>query len=202
MSEKPATDSYKSIYEPSKGLYKELGSKFISFACPVSSGDEIKGILSKLRGEYFDAKHHCYAYRLGLSGDIWRTSDDGEPSSSAGRPILGQIISYGLSDILIVVVRYFGGTKLGIPGLMKAYKSAAADAIENSRIIEKTAFKALSFSFNHIDMEAVMKLVKSYGVEITKQSFDMECSMTINVRVSKYSSFLNAISDKIYYTHE
>ena len=120
-------DTFKSISAPAEGIYKEKGSKFLAFAYPVVSEEEVKAILESVRKEYYDARHHCYAWRLGLNGNQWRYNDDGEPSSTAGRPIYGQILSRELSDVLIVVVRYFGGTKLGVPGLIRAYRTAAAD---------------------------------------------------------------------------
>ncbi|MDP3398186.1 MAG: YigZ family protein [Bacteroidales bacterium] len=184
MSEIPAPDSYKSISSPSSGVYRDLGSKFISLAYPVSSEEEIKSILSAVKKEYFDARHHCYAYRLGQKGELWRVNDDGEPSSSAGRPILGQLLSKELSDILIVVIRYFGGTKLGIPGLIKAYKTAAADAIENSKIIEKTFTKEIVIKFDYISTDTVMKMVRSSGAQIISQNFDLDCTLTVRIGIS------------------
>lgn len=184
MSEIPAPDSYKSISSPSTGVYRDLGSKFISLAYPVSTEEEIKSILSAVKKEYFDARHHCYAYRLGQMGELWRVNDDGEPSSSAGRPILGQLLSNELSDILIVVVRYFGGTKLGIPGLIKAYKSAAADAIGNSNIIEKTATNKIVIKFDYIGTDAVMKIIRSSGAQIINQNFDLDCTITVRIGIS------------------
>ena len=195
MSEIRPADSYKSISSPSSGLYKEFGSKFISFAYPVVLEGQIKEILAGLKSEYFDARHHCYAYRLGLKGDIWRVNDDGEPSSSAGRPILGQILSNELSDILVVVVRYFGGTKLGIPGLIKAYKTAAFDALNNAFIVDKIASERIAFSFDYLNMEAVMKLIKSTGVEITRQRFDLSCNISVDVRLSECDAFRKDLSD-------
>ena len=130
-------DSYKSIAAESRGLFKDNGSRFIAHAYPVETEDEVKEIVAALKKEYYDARHHVYAYRLGYQGDKFRANDDGEPSGSSGRPVLGQIDSNGLSDILVVVVRYFGGIKLGIPGLIRAYKTATADAIANAEIVEK-----------------------------------------------------------------
>ena len=190
---KPA-DSYRSISSPSTGIYKEFGSKFLSFAFPIITEEGAKSILSNLKSEYFDARHHCYAYRLGLKGELWRVNDDGEPSSSAGRPIMGQILSNELSDILIVVVRYFGGTKLGIPGLIKAYKSASSDAIGNSLIIDKVASERITFNFDYINMEIVMKLVKSTGVDIVSQNFDLRCNISANVRLSECDTFRKNLS--------
>ena len=134
-------DSYKSIAAEARGLFKDNGSKFIAHAYPVETEEEVKEIVAALKKEYYDARHHVYAYRLGYMGDKFRANDDGEPSGSSGRPVLGQIDSNGLSDILVVVVRYFGGIKLGIPGLIRAYKTSTADAIANAQIVEKIAAK-------------------------------------------------------------
>lgn len=195
MSEIPAPDSYKSISSPSTGVYRDLGSKFISLAYPVSSEEEIKSILSTVKKEYFDARHHCYAYRLGQTGELWRVNDDGEPSSSAGRPILGQLLSNELSDILIVVVRYFGGTKLGIPGLIKAYKSAAADAIGSSKIIEKTATNEIVIKFDYIGTDTVMKIIRSSGAQIINQNFDLNCTITVRIRISNTEQLKGSIRE-------
>ncbi len=195
MGEIKASDSYKTLAKSSTGIYKELGSKFLSFAFPVSSQEEIKTILSNIKKDYFDARHHCYAYRLGLGGDLWRANDDGEPSSTAGKPILGQLVSHDLSDTLIVVVRYFGGTKLGVPGLIRAYRGAAADAINNSEVVEKIAVKYLSLRFSYTSIEPVMKLIKSFSADIKKQEFDTDCFMNINIRLSEYNTFLDSLAE-------
>ena len=142
-----AKDTYNSIGAPSEGLFKDLGSRFIARAYPVESEDEVRDIVAALRKEYHDARHHCYAYRLGLDGAQWRAADDGEPAGSAGRPILGQIDSAGLSDVLVVVIRYFGGIKLGIPGLIRAYKSSTAVALAQARVIEKVAGRWYRLNF-------------------------------------------------------
>ena len=186
---KPVTDSYKSIAAPSRGLYKDKGSKFLSFAYPVSSQEQVKDIVSSLKKEYFDARHHCYAYRLGLSGDCWRANDDGEPSSTAGRPILGQILSAELSDILIVVVRYFGGILLGTSGLAVAYKTAAADAIANSRIVEKVATELFEIRFDYLQMNDVMKALKELQIAPLEQSFDERCLIVAPVRLRDIDRF-------------
>ena len=164
-------DSFRSISSPARGLFKDNGSRFIACAYPVETEAEVKEIVDSLKKEYHDARHHCYAYRLGYLGDRFRANDDGEPSGSAGRPILGQIDSYGLSDILIVVVRYFGGIKLGIPGLIRAYRTSSADAIANSEVVEKIAVRRFRLSFGYMDMNAVMKLVKDFGLSPTAQDF-------------------------------
>lgn len=189
---KPVSDCFKSIFELSTGIYKDNGSKFLAFAYPVSTIDEIKSILQEIKKEYFDARHHCYAYRLGHTGEVWRANDDGEPSSTAGKPIYGQILSAELSDILIVVVRYFGGIKLGVPGLIRAYKSATADAIANAQIIEKIATEPFTIKFDYLQMNAVMKRLKDLDITPLKQDFNLDCTIVANVRLSNISIFLEA----------
>ena len=188
-------DSYKSIAAESKGLFKDNGSRFIAHAYPVETEDEIKEIVAALKKEYYDARHHVYAYRLGYLGDKFRANDDGEPSGSSGRPVLGQIDSNELSDILVVVVRYFGGIKLGIPGLIRAYKTATADAIANAEIVEKIACKRFKVHFGYMGMNNVMKVFKDMGLDQKNQQFDMECSMETSVRLSQVGTFLERIND-------
>ena len=188
-------DSYKSIAAESKGLFKDNGSRFIAHAYPVETEDEIKEIVAALKKEYYDARHHVYAYRLGYLGDKFRANDDGEPSGSSGRPVLGQIDSNELSDILVVVVRYFGGIKLGIPGLIRAYKTATADAIANAEIVEKIACKRFKVHFGYMGMNNVMKVFKDMGLDQKNQQFDMECSMETSVRLSQVDAFLERMND-------
>lgn len=191
------TDCYKSIAAPSKGIFKDKGSKFLAFSYPVESEEEAKAIISTLRKEYFDARHHCYAWRLGHLGERWRANDDGEPSSTAGKPILGQIISNGLSDILIVVVRYFGGTLLGTSGLINAYKSASADAIAAAKVTEKTATARYRITFDYAKMNAVMKLIKDFRLPVELPSFGDECTLETSVPLSaeaKFTESMNKIS--------
>lgn len=187
------SDCYLSISAPSKGVYKDNGSKFLAFAYPTESEAEVKDLISKIKKEYFDATHHCFAYRLGYKGDIFRSSDDGEPSSTAGIPILGQLLSNKLSDILIVVVRYFGGVKLGVPGLIKAYRSAAADAIASAQIKEKIASKGYEISFPYEQMNGVMKTLKDFDIAPQGQKFDNLCSIKLRVRLRDEERFLLAI---------
>ena len=182
-------DQYKSIEAPSEGLFKDNGSRFIALAYPVETEEEVKTIVAGLRKEYHDARHHCYAYRLGYKGDVWRASDDGEPSGSAGRPILGQIDSAGLSDILVVVVRYFGGIKLGIPGLIRAYKTSTADALASACIIEKIAGKRFRVTFDYLSMNAVMKVLKDMDIPQRAQTFGADCSLEVRVRLSALEDF-------------
>ncbi len=192
-NETPVFDSYKSIAGPSEGLFKDNGSRFIAFAYPVETEEEVKSIVGSLKKEYHDARHHCYAYRIGYKGEMFRANDDGEPSSSAGRPILGQIDSNGLSDILIVVVRYFGGIKLGIPGLIRAYKTSSADAIANNSIITKIATKRYLVKFGYDSMNNVMKMVKDMSLEQCNQNFGLDCELTVRVRLLQVPDFLESV---------
>ncbi|MBQ7575692.1 MAG: YigZ family protein [Bacteroidales bacterium] len=186
------SDRYDSIAGPSTGLYKDNGSKFLAFAYPVESEEEVRKHLDALRKEYFDARHHCYAYRIGHQGQLWRANDDGEPSSTAGRPILGQILSAGLSDVLVVVVRYFGGIKLGVPGLIKAYKTATAEALAAAATVTKTAAETYEISFSYEDQGRAMKIVKDMALPIVSQSFDSICKMTVRVRLTLIPAFEKA----------
>ena len=184
-----AFDAYQSIGAPSQGLFKDNGSRFIAFAFPVETEDEVKEHVSALKKEYHDARHHCFAYRLGYKGDVWRAADDGEPSGSAGRPILGQIDSMGLSDILVVVVRYFGGIKLGIPGLIRAYKTSTADALGQASVVPKVAGKMWTVEFDYLSMNDVMKVLKEMNLSPSAQNFGENCSLTVRVRLSEEESF-------------
>jgi len=183
-------DTYNSIAAPSEGLFKDQGSRFIALAYPVESEEEVKSLLEKARKEYHDARHHCVAYRIGLKGEVWRASDDGEPAGSAGRPILGQIDSAGLSDIAVIVVRYFGGIKLGIPGLIRAYKESTKDALSKAQIVEKIAGNWYEISFNYAQMPEVMKVVKDLGLPSREQRFEASCSMQVRVRLAQEEDFL------------
>ncbi len=176
-------DTYLTIASASTGIYKEKGSKFYAFAYPIENEEEIKLKLESVRKKYHDARHHCYAYMLGKGGKKYKSNDDGEPNHSAGDPILGQIKSNALSDVLIVVVRYFGGTKLGVGGLIKAYKTAAADAISNTTIIEKIMKQTVTIQFEYAQMNDVMKIIKSNQLEVIRQKLDMKCEIVVQVRV-------------------
>ena len=187
-------DSYKSIPAPAEGLFKDNGSRFISFAFPVETEEEIKDIVAELKKKYHDARHHCYAYRLGYLGDRFRANDDGEPSGSAGRPILGQIDSRGLSDVLVVVVRYFGGIKLGIPGLIRAYKTSTAEALDNAGTVEKVAGKWFRIDFGYGAMNQVMKVLKDMDLRQKDQDFGNECSLKAWVRLSMEDDFKDWLS--------
>lgn len=188
-------DTYKSIASPSEGLYKDRGSRFLSFAYPCDDPERAKELVSQLKKEYHDARHHCFAYRIGLNGDIWRSSDDGEPSGTAGRQILGQIDSACLSDILVVVVRYFGGIKLGVPGLIAAYKGAAADALEAASIIEKVASKTFTLHFDYLEMNSIMRIVKDLSLEVLSQEFSQECRLKVRVRLDDIEPFRERVGE-------
>jgi uncharacterized YigZ family protein len=175
-------DLYKTIKEKAEGTYSEKRSKFLAFAIPVSTVDEVKQLVAEYQKKYYDARHVCYAYMLGAERTEFRTNDNGEPSGTAGKPILGQINSNELTNILIIVVRYFGGIKLGTSGLIIAYRMAAAEAINAAEIIEKTVDEDVTFMFEYPLMNDVMKVVKDLEPEIVSQQFDMDCQMTLRIR--------------------
>jgi uncharacterized YigZ family protein len=178
-------DTYQTIAQPSDGLYKEKGSRFLSFAYPVSNEDEIKSILTNVRKEHFSARHCCYAWSLGLDHVRYRVNDDGEPSGTAGKPIYGQIQSKRLTNILIVVVRYFGGTLLGVSGLIQAYRLAALDAIENAEIVSRTFDHIIDINFDYSAMNNLMLLIKEEQLEIITTHFDLQSVIRIKVRSAK-----------------
>jgi len=155
----------------------------------------VREIVAALKKEYHDARHHCYAYRLGYKGDRFRANDDGEPSGSAGRPILGQIDSLGLSDVLVVVVRYFGGIKLGIPGLIRAYKTSTADALGQAEIVEKVAGKRFRLTFDYLSMNGVMKVLKDLGLTPAGQDFGLQCSLEVRVRLALEEDFRSRLAE-------
>ncbi|MBR0073375.1 MAG: YigZ family protein [Bacteroidales bacterium] len=175
-------DIYRTIKAPSQGVYKEKGSKFLAFAFPVTTETEVKTHLETLRKQYFDARHHCYAYILGPDKAAYRLNDDGEPSSTAGRPIFGQLQSLNLTNILVVVVRYFGGIKLGVPGLINAYRTAARDALDSAIIVEKYVTEVYNIKFDYNAMNNVMKIIKDENLPQSNQKFELECSLDFKVR--------------------
>ena len=180
-----AKDSYLTISGPAEAIYKERSSKFLTYAYPVESEEEIKELLDALRKQYYDATHHCYAYRLGPQGEQFRANDDGEPSGTAGKPILGQLLSAKVTNCLVVVVRYFGGTKLGVSGLIQAYKESTAEVLAVSNIIEKTVDKIITIDFSYISMNGVMRVVKEMNPHIEEQVFDNLCTMRLRIRESE-----------------
>ncbi|MDO4738074.1 MAG: YigZ family protein [Bacteroidales bacterium] len=177
-----AIDSYRTITALSEGTYSEKRSKFLAFAIPVRSAEEVKQIVAEYQKKYYDARHVCYAYMLGAERAEFRANDNGEPSGTAGKPILGQINSNELTDILIIVVRYFGGVKLGTSGLIVAYRLAAAEAIAAAEIIEKTVDEEITFYFEYPFMNDVMRIVKEEAPDIVSQGYDNDCSMTLRIR--------------------
>lgn len=180
------SDEYKTIKAPAEGFFKDKASKFYSFAFPVETETEIDAHLKELRKRFFDARHHCYAWRLGSDKKNFRANDDGEPANSAGAPILGQIRSFDLTNILIVNVRYFGGTLLGVGGLINANKTAAAEAIKASEIIIKTVKQELEITFNYLVMNHVMKIIKEEDLKPENQTFDNVCKMQLYIRSSDF----------------
>ena len=188
------SDTYKTIKSASQGIYKEKGSRFFSFAVPVSDQEEIKPLLDKIKKEYHEARHHCFAYMIGQERNIWRVIDDGEPSGTAGRPILGQINSFDLTNIILVVSRYFGGTLLGVSGLINAYRSAATSAILNAEITERTLQEYYEITYPYDSMNDVMRILKELNLGQSEQSFDLECRILLNFRVSVKENVLNRLS--------
>ena len=177
-----AQDSYKTIARPAETTYRQLSSKFLVYAYPVETEAEIKEHLDALRKRWFDATHHCYAWRLGAKGEHFRANDDGEPSSTAGKPILGQLLSQEITNCLVVVVRYFGGTKLGVPGLIAAYKESTALVLSECEIVERTVDVVIDVSFSYIAMNDVMRIVKDMQPKVVDQVFDNLCTMTLSIR--------------------
>lgn len=175
-------DTYRTIDAKAEGQYKEKGSKFIALAFPVYSEEEVKTIVEEIKEEYYDARHHCYAYRLGADKLRFRANDNGEPSSTGGKPILGQIVSNDLTNILVVVVRYFGGIKLGVSGLINAYRAAAADAIGHATVVEKTEDKVIKIKFSCVVLNEVMRIIKEMEPAVLERSFELECRMTLALR--------------------
>ena len=186
--------SFQTIKSSSKGSYKEKGSKFLAFAYTVDSEEEIKAKIAELKKKYFDARHHCFAYILGADKTKFRAFDDGEPNHSAGDQILGQIKSKNLTNVLIVVVRYFGGTKLGVGGLIKAYKAAAEEALNNAIIVEKEITESILLRYPYASTPEVMRLVKEFELEMSTQEFRDDCSFKGVLRLSEKKEFIERIS--------
>jgi uncharacterized YigZ family protein len=186
-------DLYKTISAETQGQFKDRGSRFIALAFPVVSEDEIKKKIAELKKEYHDARHHCFAWRLGPEMERYRINDDGEPSGSAGRPIYGQIQKWEITDILVVVIRYFGGTLLGVGGLISAYKGATAEALQNANIVEKKVEQRIGLQFPYEIMNGVMKIVKEYNLAFEDQHFDLNCTLRLRV----WNRHLPAINQRL-----
>lgn len=189
------SDSYRTLKKECEGLYKEKMSKFLSFAHPVETAEEAKAIIKEYQKKFFDARHVCWAYMIGRERQEFMSNDNGEPSGTAGKPILGQINSFELTNVVIVVIRYFGGIKLGTSGLIVAYREAAAEAIRNGEIIECHDMGTIEFIYPYLSMNDVMKLVKSSEVEVVEQVFDNSCQMKLSVRIDLIEEMTNRLAD-------
>lgn len=188
-------DTYKTIEAPSQGIFKDRGSKFLAYAYPFSNKDSLKEILQSLKKEHLKAVHFCFAYRLGQQGETFRANDDGEPSGSAGKPILGKIDSLGLTEVLVVVVRYFGGTLLGVPGLINAYKNATLLSLEAATQIEKPILKSLTVAFDYPLLGDVMNLIKQFDAVILHQELTLFCKVSAAVLQNQFPIFQQKMSD-------
>ena len=180
----PQKDTYQTIVGQSEATIRERSSKFLSLAYHVTSADQVKEIMEGLRKRYYDATHHCYAYRLGPQGEEWRANDDGEPSGTAGKPILGHLLSRDITDILVVVIRWFGGTKLGVAGLIETYRESTAAVLDVCKIEERTIDRIYTIRYPFESMDGVMRAVKAVGPKIVEQTFDNMCSMKLAIRLS------------------
>ena len=189
------TDEFKTIDGKGEGSYSELRSKFLAFALHVKDADEAMAVVAEYQKKYYDARHVCWAYMLGAEREVYRSNDNGEPSGTAGKPILGQINSKGLTDVIVVVVRYFGGVKLGTGGLAAAYKSAAAEALADAIVVTRTVDVEYTFSFEYPLMNGVMKVLRDMGATIVTQTYDTDCNMTLSIRKGK----LDELKDKTAY---
>ena len=186
-------DTYKTIEKVSEGIFRDKGSKFIAYAYPIRSETEVKNLVSELRSEHPKARHFCWALRLSPDRSVFKLQDDGEPSGTAGRPILNTILSSDLTNILIVVVRYFGGTLLGVPGLINAYKMASSEAIANAEIVERTVNDVYEIEFDYLVMNDVMRIIKEEQPETIEQKFDNKCMMLLSIRKSLLTRVLNRL---------
>jgi uncharacterized YigZ family protein len=186
-------DTYKTITHPTEGIFRDKGSKFIAFAYPLTTENKVKEHLVRLKNEHPKANHFCYAYRLTPDKNVFRVNDDGEPSGTAGRPILNTLLSADLTNILVVVVRYFGGTLLGVPGLINAYKSAAAECIKEAVVVEKSVNDVYEIKFGYLLMNDIMRLMKEEQLAILDQQFDNDCLLKFEVRKSSLNKVLSRI---------
>ncbi len=179
------TDSFKTIASPSEGFYSEKRSKFYAFAHPIETVEQAKALVDSYRKKYYDARHCCYAYVLGADRNTFRANDDGEPSSTAGKPILGQLNSRELTNVLVCVVRYYGGVNLGTGGLIVAYRTAAADALDSAQIIERPIEETVRYQFAYPMINAVMQVVKQTSARIVSQKFEIDCEVTLAIKRSQ-----------------
>ena len=186
-------DTYKTIVGQSEAAIRERSSKFLALAYHVTSAEQVKEIMDCLRKKHYDATHHCYAYRLGPKGEEFRANDDGEPSGTAGKPILGQLLSHNITDCLVVVIRWFGGTKLGVPGLIEAYKESTIAVLDVCKVEERTVDKILHIRYPFESMDGVMRAVKAVGPKVLEQTFDNVCAMRLAVRLSQADALLGRL---------
>lgn len=186
-------DTYQTIEKTTESLFRDRGSKFLGFAYPISSENDIKGIVAKLKAEHPKANHHCWAVRLSIDRSVFRVNDDGEPSGTAGRPILNTLLSKDLTNILVVVVRYFGGTLLGVPGLINAYKVATEEALKQAVIIQKTVNDIYTITFDYLQMNDVMRIIKDDNLVVLEQQFDNDCSMQLSIRKTQVEQTLGKL---------
>ncbi len=191
-----AEDLYKTISKPAESNFRDHASKFIGYLYPIRNEEEVKQILLVLKKQHYDATHHCYAYRLGSKGEAFRANDDGEPSGTAGKPILNQLLSAQITNVLAVVVRYYGGTKLGVPGLINAYKEATKEAIGAATIIEETVNERMEVRFEYAAMNEVMRVVKDLNLTIVNQEMNLTCMMVLEIRQSLYATLEEKLSNK------
>jgi uncharacterized YigZ family protein len=186
-------DTYQTIAQPSEAIFRDRGSKFLAFAYPIRANSEIKEIINKLKSDHPKANHHCWAMRLSPDRSVFRVNDDGEPSGTAGRPILNVLLSKNLTNILVVIVRYFGGTLLGVPGLINAYKTATEMALAEARVIEQTVKDIYTISFDYLQMNEVMKIIKDDQLTVLNQAFDNNCSITLAIRKMQVNQVLGKL---------
>ena len=191
------TDSYQTIASPSEGEYKEKGSKFLAYAYPMDAESDLDGFMASLRDIHPKARHYCYAYKLGLDGTRFRANDDGEPSGTAGKPIYGQILSFGLTNVCIIVIRYFGGTKLGASGLIHAYKEASKAALDNAAIIEKYLYVSYQLTFGYDHMGHIMNALKDPDIEIITKVFEDHCIVNIQIRLSVENQAIHRLKARL-----
>jgi len=198
-------DTYKTIENPAEGIFRDRGSKFLAYAYPINAENDIKAIVAQLKSEHPKANHHCWAIRLTIDRSVFRVNDDGEPSGTAGRPILNTLLSKDLTNILVVVVRYFGGTLLGVPGLINAYKVATEEALNQAVIISKTVNDVYTVSFDYLQMNDVMRIIKEENLIVLSQAFDNDCSIQLSIRKTQVEQALFKISKvsgtKVKYDH-
>ncbi|NOW93480.1 YigZ family protein [Mucilaginibacter sp. SG564] len=187
-------DTYKTIEQPTEGIFRDRGSKFLAYAYPINSENDIKGIITNLKAEHPKANHHCWAMRLSIDRGVFRVNDDGEPSGTAGRPILNTLLSHDLTNLIVVVVRYFGGTLLGVPGLINAYKVATEEALNQATIIHKTVNDIYTISFDYLQMNDVMRVIKDDNLAILHQQFDNDCRIQVSIRKTQVEQTLFKIS--------